>query len=232
MRSTKIIRYLSSFFKEKIIETFESDINPLLEVALINGRYQLNAGSVNYSFGPLHDAFRKYFVKDPPSLNDNSDILILGLGAGSVVRILKDELNLNPHITGVEVDVKVIIAARRHFALDSVTDLIVIVKDAFEYLKDSINKFDLIIIDLYIDDLVPPQFQSFEFTQILADHLKAGGKVVFNKLHQIGTDDSDIRILQSYFEKAFDKTEIVKVTVNKQCPNNFITGTNKRITKL
>lgn len=229
MRSGKITEYLNSFFKEQIIETFTSDINPPLEVALINGRYQLNAGSVNYSFGPLHDAFRKYFVKDPPLVNKDSEVLILGLGAGSVARILRDELNIDTQIIGVEVDKEVINAARKHFSLDSVKDLQVILDDAFSYLEKIIESYDLIIVDLYIDDLVPPKFESAEFIQMVANHLKINGKVVFNKLHQVNTDDVAIKVLKKYFDAAFEETEIVKVIVNKRCPNYFITGKNKRI---
>lgn len=228
MRTHKVKDYLNSFFKEKIIESFESDINPLLEVSLINGRYQLNAGSVNYSFGPLHDAFRKYFVKDPPLLNEKSEVLILGLGAGSVVNILRNELNLKSPITGVEIDKEVINAARKHFSLDSIKDLKVIVDDALLFLQVSDDSYDFIVIDIYIDDLVPPKFETFEFIQLLANHLTADGKVVFNKLHQINSDDASIRILKKYFEKVFDQTEIIKVSVNKQNPNYFITGNKKR----
>lgn len=228
MRKHKVKDYLNSFFKEKIIEIFESDINPPLEVSLINGRYQLNAGSVNYSFGPLHDAFRKYFVKDPPLLNEKSEVLILGLGAGSVVHILRNELNLISPITGVEIDKVVINAARKHFSLDSIKDLKVIIDDALLYLQTSDDSYDFIVIDIYIDDLVPPKFETLEFIHLLANHITADGKVVFNKLHQINYDDASIRILKKYFEKVFDQTEIIKVSVNKQNPNYFITGNKKK----
>ncbi|MGE5382287.1 MAG: spermidine synthase [Omnitrophica WOR_2 bacterium] len=223
-KGSKITDYLNSFFTEKVIDIFNSDINPQLEVAIINGRYQLNAGSVNYSFGPLHDAFRKYFSKDQPSLNDDSQVLILGLGAGSVANIIRNELEYKCQITGVEIDTAVVEAARKHFALDKVTNLNVIIDDAYDFVENSTDKYDLIIVDLYIEDKVPLKFESFQFIQNLRRLLYKEGKVVFNKLKQAGKEEMQIEVLTKYFQTIFEKTDIVKVTVNKNCPNYFLTG--------
>lgn len=227
-KGSKITDYLNSFFNEKVIDIFSSDINPQLEVAIINGRYQLNAGSVNYSFGPLHDAFRKYFSKDQPSLNDDSKVLILGLGAGSAANIIRNELEYKCQITGVEADTAVIEVAHKHFALDKVTNLNVVIADAYEFVEHCTTLFDLIIVDIYIDDKVPLKFESFQFIQHLRRLLNKEGKVVFNKLKQAGKEEMQIEVLTKYFQTVFDKTDIIKVTVNKNCPNYFLTGTVTR----
>ncbi len=226
MAEKRIKGYLSSFFKETIIETFPSEINPLIEVAIINGRTQLNAGCVNYSFGPLHDAFRKYFHKDPPLISDESQVLILGLGGGSVVNILREEYNLKSKITGVDIDTAVITAARKHFSLDKVENLVIVISDAYEYIKSCKLKFDLIVIDIYIDDTTPAIFESRQFISELGRCINENGKVVFNKLQHSGEDDSGVKRLSNYFRTEFRRTKVHKVSVNKSSPNYFITGTN------
>jgi len=232
-REKKIKLVFNSYFNEQVIDTFHSEINPLIEVSLINGVYQLNAGSVNYSFGPLHVAFRKYFHKDPPLLNNDSKVLLLGLGAGSIVRILREELELFCDITGVEIDKAVITAARKHFSLDKVAGLKVIISDAYEYLEQCTETYDFIAVDIYIDDKVPVQFETIGFIQHLARCLNPGGKVVFNKLQPIEADGIEeevnaVKALVNKFERTFDTAEIVKVIVNKNCPNCFVTGTKNR----
>lgn len=223
-RGSKTYEYLNSFFKEQIIETYHSEYNPELEVAFVNGRYQLNAGKVNYSFGPLHDAFRKYFRKDPPSLRDDSEVLILGLGAGSVASILRNELQLNNPVTGVEIDPMVIEAARKHFALGKIPRLNVVIRDAYDYMADCMNKYDLIVIDLYVDDQVPAKFQTPQFITMVAGCLKPGGKLVFNKLQCTTGNQPDVETLTDYFKTVFNTVEVITVYINKLNPNYFITG--------
>ncbi len=224
----KISEYLNSFFKEKVIETFDSEVNPLLEVALINGRYQLNAGSVNYSFGPLHDAFRRYFKKDQPIINSDSEVLLLGLGAGSVANIIRNELELDCPITGVDIDPAVIEAARKHFALDKLSGLRVVISDAYAFAIECKEAYDFIVFDIYIDDKVPVKFETLKFVRMLSKLLKPGGKVVFNKLQTSLADESGVLMLTRYFQTIFEKTEVVKILVNKDTPNCFITGVKSK----
>lgn len=223
-RKTRVTDYLNSFFREKVIETFESDINPLIEVSFQDGRYQLNAGNVNYSFGPLHDAFRKYFHYDPPHLNGKSKVLLLGFGAGSVIRILQEELQFKCSYTGVEVDHAIIQAARKHFFLDRVENLEVIISDAYSFIEHCTDAYDLIVVDIYIEDKVPVKFETTEFLYELSNCLTRGGKVVFNKLLAADGDIVSVEALLHRFERVFDRTMIFKIPVNRVSPNYFITG--------
>ncbi len=220
----KLSGYFSSFFQEVILDVYQSRINPDLEVAIINGRYQLNAGKVNYSFGPLHDAFRKYFRKDVPKLYDDSNVLILGFGAGSVASILRTELGFNCHITGIEADEKVIEIARMHFYLDKLKNIETHVSDAFDYVESCSGKFDLIVIDIYIDDKVPVKFESREFIERIYNCLNDGGKVVFNRLKPANSSDQSIEVLIRKFDSIFPKVKTVVIPINKLSPNYFIIG--------
>jgi spermidine synthase len=220
----KLSGYFSSFFQEVILDVYQSQINPDLEVAIINGRYQLNTGKVNYSFGPLHDAFRKYFSKDVPKLYDDSKVLILGFGAGSVAYILRNELGFNSHITGIEVDETVIEIARKHFYLDKLKNIETHVSDAYDYVESCSGKFDLIVIDIYIDDKVPVKFESRVFIERIYHCLKDSGKVVFNRLRPANCGDQSIKVLTGKFDSIFPKVKTVVIPINKASPNYFIVG--------
>lgn len=224
MRQNKLSGYLGSFFQEVILDVYQSNINPDLEVAIINGRYQLNAGKVNYSFGPLHDAFRKYFKKDAPNLEDDSKVLILGFGAGSVASIIRNELGLKSHITGIEADEKIIEIAKEHFYLNKLQNTEIHIIDANDYILQCPQKFDLIVIDIYLDDQVPVKFESREFIERIYQCLRVGGKVVFNRLQPTDTGDQTIKVLIGKFNSIFPKVTTVIIPINKKSPNYFITG--------
>ncbi|NTW25505.1 MAG: methyltransferase domain-containing protein [Lentimicrobium sp.] len=217
-------RYLSSFASEQVISSYESKFGPEIEVCLINGRYQINAGSVNYSYGPLHDAFRRYFNLDPPVPGVDKPVLILGFGGGSIATILRRERELPNPITGVELDEMMLRAGSEHFGIDKIANLSIIQGDAFEYIKQCREKFSLIITDIYIDDIIPAVFEQREFLTEARRCLLPGGKLVFNKLLDDVNKDSALRALEAIFSDLFPESRTFLIPVNKKMPNYMITG--------
>jgi len=220
-------RYLSSFSGEQLIEQYSSQVGPDIEVCLINGRYQINAGSVNYSYGPLHDAFRRYFKKDPPTLDSGSLVLILGFGGGSVAVILHEELGLMNPITGVELDEAMIKAGKDHFCISRLKELEIHQMDAAEYIRKCDLKYALIIIDIYIDDAVPQVFETRAFITDVNRCLLPGGKVVFNKLVSDDKTHKEQIALEKVFTDTFEHCQTFEIPVNKQSPNCMITGVRR-----
>ncbi len=218
-------RYLSSFATEQLVGCYTSKVGPDIEVSLINGRYQINAGSVNYSYGPLHDAFRRYFNLDPPVLEPSEPILILGFGGGSVATILRTERGLTNPITGVELDEMMIRAGVEHFGIDKLTDLELINADANEFILHCHNKFKLIVVDIYLDDVVPVEFQKKQFLEEARRCLLPGGKLVFNKLVSGSEGQAELRSIESVFAELFPESHTFTIPVNKKMPNYLITGT-------
>ena len=217
-------QYISSFGNEQPIAHYPSKIGPDIEVSLINGRYQINAGSVNYSYGPLHDAFRRYFNLDPPVSGKNSPVLILGFGGGSIATILRKELEMHNPITGVELDEMVIKAGKEHFDLEKLPDVNIVIDDALEFIKKCRQKFSLIAVDLYIDSKVPEKFMQAAFIAEINRCLEPGGKVVFNKLVSSENDRTELKRLETLFKNYFNEVKTFKVPVNKLSPNMMVTG--------
>jgi spermidine synthase len=231
-RVKETFRYLSSFATEQLVDSYTSKVGPDIEVSLINGRYQINAGSVNYSYGPLHDAFRRYFNLDLPVLEPSEPILILGFGGGSVATILRTERGLTNPITGVELDEMMIRAGVEHFGIDKLTDLKLINADANEFVLHCQDKFKLIVVDIYLDDVVPVEFQRKQFLEEARRCLQPGGKLVFNKLVSDPESYADMQSLESLFAALFPENRTFIIPVNKKMPNYLITGTLSEKTQL
>lgn len=92
--------------------------------------------------------------------------LLLGLGCGSVPTIVFDELKMNSKIIAIEHDDIMLQIANNHFKINRFKNLEVVLIDALEYVNSSSQKFDLFIVDLFTDDIVPEKF----LKQILSKH--------------------------------------------------------------
>jgi spermidine synthase len=119
-------------------------------------------------------AFRKVDVKK------GQRILLLGLGAGSVIQIVRNELNKNNHIDAVEIDQTVIDIAIREFNLASHKHLDIFCTDAGAYVQHCHLKYGLIIVDLFVDDHVPEKFLDKKFWIQLMGLAQNDSTIIFN----------------------------------------------------
>jgi spermidine synthase len=169
----KIISYLYPVTVAKI----NSRITPGLEVRIENGKHVLNAQHSNYSFGTLHRVMLQSI--SAITIANNAHVLILGMGGGSAISILH---NLNKHfkIDAIEIDKAVIKTASNFFGVSANKNLHIIEADAFLFVESCNKIYNLIIIDLFIDDEVPDAVFTKEFLfnckKILAD----GGTIILN----------------------------------------------------
>lgn len=148
----------------------------------------LNTKNANYSFGALHDVMQ--FALREAALKGDEHILLLGLGAGSVIHIVREEFQLKNKITAVELDAKIIELAKKEFYLDKHENIEIICADAYPYVLQEIKKYDLIIIDLFIDNKVPEQFYDELFWKNILRITKHDGGIIFNTM--IHNRESDI----------------------------------------
>ena len=71
-----------------ITHRFSSEINGPLEVTYINGKKVLDTKNANYSYGSLQKILKFGLTKI--DLKSVENILILGMGAGSVIQSLRE----------------------------------------------------------------------------------------------------------------------------------------------
>ena len=96
--------------------------------------------------GSVWDALAAPLLALPPTRR--RDVLVLGLGGGSVARVVR-ALAPDARIVGVEMNREVLIAARRWLELDEL-DVEVVQADARVYLQRARRRYDLVIEDLFI----------------------------------------------------------------------------------
>lgn len=207
----RFLRYLYSYFNEIIIEKSHSKFNPCLEVSYVNGKLVLNTRNSNYSFGSLHRVFQKVFKKINIQDHEIKDVLILGFGAGSVASILLEEYNIDCKITGVEIDPRIIKIANDHFALAKHPLVRIIKQDAVDFISENNDKYDLVVVDVYIDNDVPEDCETDSFIKNLGKIMSNNSILVFNKLVYDENVERSAYDLHEKFESLLGKTEIYKI---------------------
>jgi spermidine synthase len=174
-------RYIRSFLNEEIVEKGNSQHSPGLQVWYAYGKKMLNTAKVNYSFGKLDAVFRSAFKQLRIEERGIRNVLLLGLGAGNVPVILK-EYDPNIRVVAVEIDPEVLRLAETHFGLVQSPVLEVVLADATEFVFQCAERFDMVVVDVFIDDQVPEAACSEAFLQQLGKLLNPGGLVAFNRL--------------------------------------------------
>ena len=156
----------------------ESAVSGRLEVGWRDGKKVLDNGRVNYSYGGLQKVLN-YGLEQIP-LDAMRSVLVLGMGGGSVIESLRTKFKYTHPIVAVEIDPVVIEIAEEEFGITAYSDLEVVCVDAAQFLEESKQNFDLIIVDLFIGEHVPERFYGKDFWQDLEKRTNKGGKVLFN----------------------------------------------------
>lgn len=149
---------------------------PDLKLVLEDGRMVVNKGAANYSFGQLQAAFAEFFDRKGPDWSNISDVLILGYGAGSVADLIENK-QPNASITGIEINSCMIDWQETHFQKEGRR---VIQSDALEFVANTTDKYDLVIVDIFHELDVPDPFRTSEFIVKCKELLNVGGALVYN----------------------------------------------------
>lgn len=175
MNSKKLISYVWP----SLIEQGKTALGQTYEVNYENGVKVLNSENTNYSFGSLHQIMLKG-IDEVLRNKRPRNILMLGLGAGSAISILKQKCKHDFELTAVEIDADLIELARRHFEL-SEQNVNIVNDDASHAIKVlDAGQFDLIIDDVFLDNQVPAFCREPEYLQANARLLSADGVYMRN----------------------------------------------------
>ena len=148
-------KFLSYLVPINILKV-KSDFSKTLEVTYNNGELVIDSLNTNYSYGSLQRILAKglRFI-EKEKIQKMNHILILGIAGGSVIKTLKNEFEYQNKITGVEIDPNIIDLANKYFQLDEIQNLEIIITDAFEFVLRSSTQYDLVIIDIFQDTVMP-----------------------------------------------------------------------------
>jgi spermidine synthase len=105
--------------------------------------------------------------------------LLLGLGGGTVAAILTQRFGRIP-ITAVDCDRDVVTLARQHFGVGELPNLRIVLGDAFAFTRDDPGPYDLICVDLFRANRMPPQVLGAGFLRDVGRLLSDRGMATIN----------------------------------------------------
>lgn len=144
--------------------------------------------------GSVWDALAAPLLLLPPSRRRS--VLILGLGGGSVARLVR-ALAPQAEIVGVELDPEVVSAAREYFDLDEIA-IRVVEGDARSYLRRTRRVFDAVLEDVFVGNARSVRKPPWLPTPGLADaarRVARGGILVSNTIDETSAVTAEMRRL-------------------------------------
>ncbi|MBK9638068.1 MAG: fused MFS/spermidine synthase [Bacteroidetes bacterium] len=161
-----------------MIHKIKSKYSGILEINYVNGKKVLDSKNTSYSYGNLQKVWE--LTLDQIPFRGDERILILGMGGGSSIKLLKEKFKHTGKIVAIEIDPVIIDIARSEFNVRPNADLKIECIDAAEYVNKKTQKFDLILVDVFIDDKIPGKLLSREFWKHLSQKTNLGGRILFN----------------------------------------------------
>lgn len=206
-------RRLLSYIIPVHIETTGSGYNPYLRVVLKHGQYQLLTANAIYSYGELYDNFSKAFKQIDLDRLEIKEVLILGFGLGSIPVVLETMFQKKYYYTAVEIDPEILRLANTYVVPDIQSGIEFQLSDAATFAAFSKDKYDMICMDVFLDDEVPTELEHEDFLVNLKKMLTPNGILLFNKLSYSKKDkkNSDA-FFKNHFKRIF--TEGVFLDVN------------------
>jgi len=205
------IRKIISYLYPIIIKEIASERSGNLEVTLVNGKLVIDSENANYSYGTLQKVLKKGLLYiGAEKVEQFNSILVLGVAGGSVIKTLRNDFYSSAKITGVEIDPDVIDLANNYFKLNSISNLDLIIVDAFEFIKTTNTTYDLIIIDIFNDSKMPQKLFETDFWNNILQLLNNKGTCLFNSIYTSKQDTHRNQQLSSYLKSLFKTSKQLK----------------------
>lgn len=161
----------SQYSNIKVIDTDK------IKLLLFDDSYQ--GGLIKYKRFQGGLPYTRYFHLGKVINPDIKNILILGLGAGSV---LKDAVHLYDYdsIDVVEIDPAVEEVARTYFGLHNLPGVKIHIQEGRHYVQSTKKKYDLVILDIFVANGLLFDFLTKEFIAEVSSILTDNGIVSLN----------------------------------------------------
>lgn len=106
-------------------------------------------------------------------------VLIVGLGGGTLPMFLRHHLP-HAHIDMVEIDPVVLDVAKKDLGFHEDAELVVHIADGRKFIEDATETWDVIVLDAYGADEIPPALATRPFYEAVRKRLAPGGLVAAN----------------------------------------------------
>lgn len=186
------------WFIPQVLEKRNSKFNGQIEVVKFQGKVSVRAGGFQQS-GPLLEKVWQEGLKRGLTLQQKEgieNVLVLGLGAGTVVPVLDKVLPKIKTIMGVEIDPVMIELGKKYFELDDFPKLTVTLGNAFVLMNRFIKnreKFDLVLVDIYKGSNPQVVYNNFSIISTCRKLLRPRGQIVLDYLEpKLGNSKIDL----------------------------------------
>lgn len=197
-RKPNLLKKLASYFYSFRLEQEESSMSGLLELHYREGRYMLSTENAIYSYQDLYHNFRLAFDYLEPEKKGIKSVLILGFAMGSVCQLLENR-GLNANYLGIEIDPVIIKWTKQYILPELAANISLKQADAIAFLQENTDKFELILIDLFIDNQVPELFRTKDFLLSIQEHLTLNGRIIYNSMSSQKGHSSFLEQFQQVF---------------------------------
>lgn len=174
------------------IQVLEQDGFTILRLNEGQGMHSMYHPTRLNFFGPWEQVLVAPFFNPAPYAAGNvRSMAIVGLAAGTTAR-QASLVYPNIQIDGIEIDPKIVDAARAYFDMNE-PNLNVIIQDGRYALENSPRSYDIISVDAYRPPYIPWHMTTREFFQTVYNHLNDNGTMAIN----VGRSPNDRRLIEA-----------------------------------
>jgi spermidine synthase len=214
----KILSYFFDIQLEKKKSSFSGD----LQILLSRGRIALCTKNAMYSFDDLYLNFKTAFSKLNISKINTDKVLLLGTGLLSVPYLLEKNHQKKINCKAVDIDPMVLEAAVQYSLPKLVSKIELICADAAAFVLSDNEKYNLIVVDIFIDDTVPSTFEQEDFLKRLKNLLSENGLLMYNRMfnNKVSSERTESFYNQT-FKQIFSKSEMLRLKGNCMLLGNY-----------
>ncbi len=165
-RNVKVVYEKHSVYSKLKVLEYRGKYRYMVSNGAVQNWFEIATGVYSYKYFRMMEKVLKYH-------GNVKNVLMIGLGTGGMDAILK---NQGIKIESVELDVEIVKIARKYFNFNGE----VIIGEGRNYLRNSGNKYDLVIVDAFNGYTIYPYIVSKEAFDEIKVVLKPGGFLVIN----------------------------------------------------
>ncbi len=214
MRLRHAVAFVRSYFQMQVLAQSRPSDQPPVRVVMLNGRLRLDGPTVNYSFGTLHTILAAALQQVGIRERAPRSVLLLGLGAGSLVSLLRRQFHVAAPIVAVESNGEILRLAKAHFGLARWPDLEIVQQDAVAFVATDTRTFDLVVVDLFVDAVVPSACRERPFLLAVRQRLSPRGLLLFNLIAATDVDGADPQVLAEQLRRVFSLVTSMAIRSN------------------
>jgi spermidine synthase len=191
---------IKSYLWDIHVESVMSEQSGQLDLYLCKGRYQLCTENSIYSYADKYINFTDAFKRLHLDMLPGNSVLLPGFGLGSIPYMLEKVFKKDFEYTGIEIDEEIIYLASKYVIDDLKSPISLLCADAESFVYADDEVYDMICFDVFVDAVVPEEFEHTEFIESLAERLHPDGLLMFNRLNH--TEEQKLST-GLFYEKVF-----------------------------